>query len=115
MMNESPLFVRTYELVLWLLPQTQNFPRAYRFSMAERLQRLVLDFQDSLVGAGKSRGEERRHWLARADLQIAQLRVLVRLARDMHLLTISRYEHAARMLVEVGRLLGAWIKQNKPD
>jgi len=74
-MNESPLFVRTYEMLLWLIPQVQKFPRAYRFSLAEHIQRLALDFQDSLVSAGKSQGEARRQWLQRADVQLAQLRL----------------------------------------
>ena len=111
-MNESPLFVRTYEMLLWLIPQVQKFPRAYRFSLAERIQRLALDFQDSLVSAGKSQGEARRQWLQRADVQLAQLRLWVRLAKDLSLFTVRRYEHVSRLVVEVGRLLGGWIKQS---
>lgn len=111
-MNASPLFVRTYELLLWLIPQAQKFPRAYRFSLAERIQRLTLDFQDSLVAAGKGKGGERRLWLNKADVQLEQLRVWLRLSQDMHLLTLRQYEHAARLVSEVGRLLGAWLKQS---
>ena len=111
-MNQSPLFVRTYDFLLWIIPQVQKFPRAYRFGLAERVQRLCLDFQDSLTAAGKSSGEERQSWLKRADILLEQIRTWVRLAKDMNLLTVRQYEHAARLLAEVGRLLGAWIKQS---
>jgi hypothetical protein len=111
-MNESPLFSRTYDLLLWLIPQAQKFPRTYRFNLAERIQRLALDFQESIVAAGKSRGPERGGWLHTADLQLEQLRVAIRLARDLHLITFRQYEHVIRMANEVGRLLGAWIKQS---
>ncbi len=110
-MKESPLYTRTYDLLLWLIPQVQKFPRAHRFGLAERIQRLALDFQDALVAAGKTQGKARRQWLHRADLHLAQLRVWVRMARDLQCLSIRKYEHAARLLAEVGRLLGAWIKQ----
>jgi len=109
-MNESPIFIRTYDLLLWLIPQVQKFPRAHRFGLAERIQRLALDFQDSLVGAGKTTGKQRLDWLRRADVQLEQLRLWVRMARDLQILSLRRYEHVARMMVEVGRLLGAWIK-----
>ncbi|HJW89422.1 MAG TPA: diversity-generating retroelement protein Avd [Anaerolineales bacterium] len=111
-MNESPLFVRTYELLLWLIPQVQKFPRTHRFGLAERIQRLSLDFQDAIVAAGKSKGEERRNWLRRADILLEQLRIWMRLSQEFSLITVRQFEHAARLMAEVGRLLGAWIKQS---
>ncbi len=110
-MNESPLFVRSHDFLLWLLPQVQKFPRAYRFTLSERIQRHGMEFQDSIVWAGKSKGEERRTWLLKADVLLEQLRFWLRFARDLELFTIGQYEHAARMLVELGRLLGGWLKQ----
>jgi len=53
-MKESPLYVRTYDFLLWLIPQVVKFPRPHRFGVGERIQRLGLDFQDSLVAAGKT-------------------------------------------------------------
>jgi hypothetical protein len=112
-MKESPLYVRTYDFLLWLVPRVQKFPKVHRFALSERLQHLVFDFQDSLVAAGKSKGQARSDWLQKADVQLAQIRVWIRLARDLEALSIRRYEYAARQLSEIGRLLGAWIKQTK--
>jgi len=118
-MNESPVFTRTYDFLLWLIPQVQKFPRSHRFGLAERIQRLAFDFQDGLVvagcativAAGKSKGPARRSLLNDADIHLEQIRLWVRFARDNHLMTVRQYEHAARMMAEVGRLLGAWLKQ----
>lgn len=110
-MNESPLFVRTYDFLLWLIPQVQKFPRSYRFTLSERIQRLALSFQDSLIAAGKSIGSSRRDNLQQADIQLEQLRVWLRFSRDTDLLTVRQYEHSIRQLKEVGNLLGAWLKQ----
>ena len=111
-MQESPIFTRTYDLLLWLIPQVQKFPRAHRFGLAERIQRLTLDFQDTLVAAGKMEGTARRKQLINADIQLEQLRVWARLARDLQCLSLRQYEHLARMLAEVGRLLGGWLKSH---
>jgi len=110
-MNESPLFIRTYDLILWMIPHVQKFPRVHRFGLGERVQRILLDFQDSLVAAGKSKAEARRELLHEADIQLEQLRGWIRISRDLDLFTIAQYEHVSRLVSEVGRLLGGWIKQ----
>ena len=42
---------------------------------------------------------------------LAKLRFQLRLCHDLKLLSTGQYEHGARMLAEMGRLLGAWLKQ----
>ena len=113
-MKESPLYVKTYDFLFWLIPHVQKFPKAHRFALSERIQRLALDFQDSLVAAGKAKGPARLEWLQQADLQLAQLRVWLRLARDLRAMPVRQYEHAARLVSEIGRLLGAWIIRVSP-
>ena len=109
-MKESPIFSRTYDLLLWLIPQALKFPRAHRFGLGERLVRQALDLQETLVAAGLRRGQERSHLLERADAQLAQLRLVIRLCKDLQLLSVGQYEHVATLLVEIGRLLGGWKK-----
>lgn len=112
-MIESPLYARTYDLLLWLIPQVQKFPRSHRFGLAERIQNTALDFQDSLIALGKHKEPQKRLTLTQADIQLEQLRLWVRLARDLQLISIPQYEHVSRMISEVGRLLGSRIK-NQP-
>lgn len=111
-MKESPVFAKTYDLLLWLIPQVAKFPRLHRFGVAERIQRLALDFQDTLVAAGKSQGAQRLAYLKTADIHLEQLRLWVRFSRDNEFITIRQYEHVARMMADVGRLLGAWLKNS---
>ncbi|MEW6029334.1 MAG: diversity-generating retroelement protein Avd [Chloroflexota bacterium] len=110
-MQESPIYSRTYDLLLWLLPEATKFPRAHRFSLGERVARQALDFQEKLVEAGLSK-KERARLLDEADVQLAILRQNLRLCKDLELLKINQYEHVSRMLTEIGRLLGGWKKSN---
>lgn len=111
-MIESPIFVRTYDFLLWLIPQVNKFPRIHRFGLGERIQRLALDFQDTLVAAGKNSHSTRLDKIRQADIQLEQIRIWMRFARDIKLITLDQYEHAARMIAEIGRLLGAWLKKS---
>jgi hypothetical protein len=110
-MQESPIFSRTYDLLLWLLPQASKFPRAHRFGLGERVVRQALDLQETLVKAGLSKGE-RANLLHEADVQLAVLRQNLRLCKDLELLKLNQYEHVSMMLAEIGRLLGGWKKSS---
>jgi hypothetical protein len=110
-MKESPIFSRTYDLLLWLLPQATKFPRVHRFGLGERVVRLALDFQETLVAAGVRPDVDRLALLQQADTQLCQLRHFVRLCKDLEMLSLRQYEHVATMLVEIGRLLGGWQKK----
>ena len=107
--KESPIFVKTFDLLLWILERTRKFPRDQRFVLAKRIQDAALDLYDALLEAGRHR-EDRLTALRRADLILERLKVYVRLSERMRLLSTSQYEHLSRGLAEVGRLLGAWIK-----
>ena len=108
-MNESPLFSRTYDMLLWLIPQATRFPRVHRFGLGERVVRLGLTFQETIIAAALHQGRERRDLLKRADVHLAQLRTTLRLCKDLELFSLGKYEYVAERLVEVGKLLGAWI------
>lgn len=109
-LNESPLFSRLYDFLLWLLPQACKFPRQYRFTVAERVQCQALDLNETLILAGLCKGEPRAARLRQANGQLTQLRHTLRLCKDLNLMTLKQYEYAAERLNEIGRLLGGWMR-----
>ncbi len=110
-MNDSPIFARTHDLLLWLIPRTLRFPKEHRFMLAQRLQNTALDLQERLLEAAFSHGNDRRAALTRADVTLAKLRYHLRLAQELTLLSGEQYAHAAGLVAEIGRLLGAWQKK----
>jgi hypothetical protein len=106
--KESPIFTKTYDLLRWLLPATVTFPRQHRFVLAAAVQRVTLQFQERLIEA--ARVPDPRPKLQQADTDLTKLRLYLRLCRDLKLMSPGQYGHAARMVNEVGRLLGGWLK-----
>lgn len=109
-MKQSPIFAKTYDLLLWLIPTTTKFPREQRFVVAQAVQQTALRFQEDLLEAGLSDGSGRREALLRADVSLGKLRFYLRLCRDLRLITLRQYQHVAGMVAEIGRLLGGWQK-----
>ena len=107
-MKESPIFVRTYDLLRWLIPVTVKFPRQQRFVLAEAVQQPALGLHEQLVEAAHA--SQPAPLLRKADVTLTRLRHYLRLCRDLKLLSPGQHEHAARMVDEIGRLLGGWLK-----
>ena len=93
-MPDYPIYPKTYDLIAYLIPVTQSFPKSQRFVLARRIQDTVLDFSDLLILARKVNVDERRG--------------VLRLAMELKFLPFGQYEHASKMVVEVGKLLGDW-------
>ncbi|MCA9992482.1 MAG: diversity-generating retroelement protein Avd [Anaerolineales bacterium] len=108
--QEMPIFVRTFDLLAWLLPTTTHFPRAYRHSFTQRLLDTTFDLSEALQEANLRYGQARLERLARADEALDKLRHYLRLAARLGWLTARQYEHVAAMVAEIGRLLGGWRK-----
>ncbi|MEZ5842769.1 MAG: diversity-generating retroelement protein Avd [Hyphomicrobiaceae bacterium] len=104
----GPALEAHQRFLLWLVPAVERFPRRQKFLIGERMQATALDVLDALIEATYTR--DRRGHLARANLGLEKLRVLLRLATELQLLDLRRYEHAARSLDEVGRLVGGWAR-----
>jgi len=109
----ATIFTKTYDLLTWLMPITEGFPKSQRFVLAKRLQDTTFDFYELIVRARRS--PDRAKVLFEADLKLEQLRLYARLCVDekLRLLSPDQYEQAARRLDEIGRLLGSWIKRVK--
>lgn len=106
--HTGPALEAHFQLLLWLIPAVERFPRSQKFLLGDRIQATALDVLESLIEATYTR--ERRAHLARANLGIEKLRFFFRLATNLRFLDGRRYEHAARTLDEVGRLIGGWRK-----
>jgi hypothetical protein len=107
-MKQSPIFSRTYDFVAWIIPLTIKFPRSQRFVMAAALQREVIHFQELLIEA--SHQKDKSGLLLSADAELDKVRTHVRMSLEMGLLQPGQYEHAARLMTEIGKLLGGWMR-----
>lgn len=108
--NEMPIFTRTFDFLTWLLPVTNNFPRAHRFTFTQRLLDAAFDLRERLEEANHRQGKARLERLALADEALDKVRLYLRLAARWEWLSGGQYHHAAQMVAEVGRLLGGWLK-----
>ena len=70
-----------HELLLWMIPQLDKFPRSRRFTLGERIESGLLDVLEALTAAAY--GQDKRGWLDQANRRINFVRHLWRLAFEL--------------------------------
>ena len=107
--DDAPVAVgKAYDFVLWLLPKVENFPRNHRFTVGERLTTHGLDLLMSLVEAAYARNKG--DLLEQASRKVNSTRFLLRMAKDLKLMSVDAYGFSAERLDEIGRMVGGWSK-----
>ena len=109
--GDLPVFVAWMDFLAWLLPTTARLPKNIRFTFANRIDNLALDVIEDLVEARYSRNKHAI--LARANLRLEKLRVLIRLCHALGHFPHARCEYAMRQVNDVGAMLGGWLKQRQ--
>jgi hypothetical protein len=111
--DELVVLTKTYDLILWTCHHTGRFPRNHRFVLGERIERHLYDLLEKLIRAKYTR--QRQEPLGQANLLLEILRFQMRLAKDLQCLKVKSYGHAAKVIDEIGRLVGGWLKSgHKP-
>jgi hypothetical protein len=100
------------EATKWLMGLTARFPKHLRSSLSVRVENLALGILEDVTTAAHRK--RKLTTLSRADERLARLRVLLRLCHELRLLSHDQYEDAAVRLAGAGRMLGAWIKRQRP-
>lgn len=105
--NEPPVFTKAYDALLWLVEESHRFPHGFRNTLVQRLHEAGIGLVLHLTAA-RFGGAGRAAALARADVEVDKLRVLLRLSKDLRLLSIKKYLAGAERLREVGKMIGGW-------
>lgn len=112
-MPDEPAVVvgKAYDLTLWLIQKVEHFPRAYRFSVGDRIVQSGMDLMLALVQAAYS--SDKAKLLEGASALSNKLRYLLRLAKDLKLISIDAYGFSTGNVDEIGRMVGGWMKAGR--
>jgi len=84
------------------------FPKSERFVIGADIRKSMLDLLGMIIGSSKK--YYKKTALQNVDVELEKLRGLVRLSKDLGFLSFKRYETWSRYLVQVGNMLGGWLK-----
>ena len=112
MLDDLIIYQKTYDFILWLHPVINKFPKSQRFVLGQRIENKTLDLLRSIILSNAER--DKSGTLIGASVELDELRILVRLAKDLHFVNIKQYGVAAEKTNEIGRLLSGLIHKFPP-
>ena len=89
------------------------FPKSKRYSLGQKVDELSLNIIELVITAGYLPREQKLPVLQKVSIKIDLLKILLRLAWETKCLDNNKYQQLVSQLLEIGKMLGGWIKTVK--
>ena len=99
-----------YKLWHEILP---NFSRDSRNTLGTKIDSLFLEVIENTIKAGYSDKAEKDIFLKRASVKLDLLKFFLQIAWEIKSLDDKKYINLSEKLLEVGKMLGGWIRSVK--
>lgn len=110
MIQKLALFQKTYDFVVWLYYLLNRLPRGHRPILGSHIHSLALSILITIIQANSALpGAERTQMQAKISTDLDTLRILLRLVKDLKLMSIKQYVFATEKLNEIARMHKSWI------
>jgi len=110
--DNTPQAVQScHQLILWVIPQLDKFPRNRRFTLGEKIEQGLLSVLSLLVEASYA-SRSKMKLLQQSNTQLTVLRHLWRLSFELKVIAQKQYAYGSKMLVELGKQIGGWQKSS---
>jgi hypothetical protein len=108
--KEAPIYIATHDMLDWLVPHLEKWPRPQRFLLARQTLESATRFYRLLLRARKVGGQARADTLLDADTELETLKALLRLGQERRYMSLGQYEHISGIVFNIGQQLGGWRK-----
>ena len=99
------------DLILWMYPLINKFPKKQRFILGQQLENTLLDILKGIIQANQE--SNKFGTLKQVSIDLDKFRILFRLAKDLRFMSIKQYQFGAEKINEVGKMLGGWLKSSR--
>lgn len=104
--NHIPIFQKTYALTLHIYKMSSGFKLEYKYTLGERLKIICHDLLDLIVIVNSK--NDKREVLEKLDNKLENLRIHLRLAFDLKILSSGHLGVLNKQIEEIGRQIGGW-------
>jgi four helix bundle protein len=111
--NDIAIIHKTYNLYLCLYHTIETIPKKDRFTIGAKCENTSLAILEKLYEANAKYGQNRLIILQSVDTKLKILQALVKALFDIKAINDKKYLQLSELLVEIGRMLGGWIKTTK--
>ena len=107
---DIPIFAKIYDFYKNLSQFLTVFPKAKRYTLGQKIDQTSLDIVELTITAGYLPREQKLPLLQKISTKLDLLKILLRLSWETKCLNNNKYLTLTSQLIEIGRMLGGWIK-----
>ncbi|MCX6309139.1 MAG: four helix bundle protein [Bacteroidia bacterium] len=109
--DELPVYKATYDLLLSIFMFTREFKKEFKYTVGESLKKETIELL-TLIYRTNSR-HDKNDVLQTAREQIEVIRLLIRLMKDMHQISLEKFVKVNQSVENVSKQLTGWQKSVK--
>lgn len=110
-MESLKIYQKWEDSAIYIYGAMRSYPKSERFTLAAETTKSAVDIGTAIVRANTVRGRtEKERWIEHADVELARLRILVRMGMKLQFLPMKKYEIISGQLTEIGKMIGGWMK-----
>lgn len=102
---------KVYDMILYAYPALEQMPKSQKFSLAQDMKHCMDKIMRLTITANKK--YTKRTTLQELDVEVAALKVYLRIAYDLRYLPPKKYEVWSGQVVEIGKMVGGWIRSQR--
>lgn len=106
-----PIYRKTYELFQEVFAIAKNFPREYKYTLGEKLQKEMIEMVVKIYEANNN--EDKRRYIENILERIQIVELLLRLCRDMKIVSLKKYSQAVFIIEDISRQAEGWKNFNQ--
>lgn len=108
------VFTKFYDLTIWLHQKVIKFPKNSRFTLGQRVENTAFEILKLIIVANSTFDKDLRLKIQKKiGTELEVLRILMRVAKDLKFISIRSYKFGCEKVLEIGKILGGWIKSTK--
>lgn len=110
-MESLKIMEKTYDMIRYGYQAISQFPKSEKFALAADMKRCMHTILEHIIESQKK--YFKKSTLQQLDVEVAKMKLYMRLANDLGFLSFKKYEVWSKMIVEIGKMVGGWIKAAK--
>lgn len=104
---------KTYKFYLFLHGTISTISKIDRFTIGAKCENITLQILEMMYEANSKYGQERLIILHSIDTKLKILQTLIKALYDIKAINDKRFLHLSELSLEIGKMLGGWIKTTK--
>ena len=107
-MEELKILQKTFDMINYAYPALAQYPKGEKFALVADIKRCMEVMLERIIEANKK--YYKKTTLQELDVEVEKLKAYVRLSYNLGFLPPKKYEQWSGLVVEIGRMVGGWIK-----